>query len=124
MAYSAYVLVGASRSALSKTFQPKFNDFIGHHVTIEFGIDADAPVPEVPDTIRVVGYTCDDSLEALIVEVNGSIRRPDGKVYHITWSLDREAGRKPVHSNQVIDDQWFTRIDSDIDIIVEPKVLR
>jgi hypothetical protein len=36
-------------------------------------------------------------VEALVVELNGSTKRPDGNTYHITWSLAE--GRKPVESN-------------------------
>jgi len=37
-----------------------------------------------------------------LVELNGSTRRSDGRLYHITWSLDRSKGKKPFHTNDII----------------------
>jgi len=57
--------------------------------------------------IKVVGYVDDgEGLEALVVSVNGSTERPDGKIYHITWSLNE--GRKPVESNDLLAKKVYT----------------
>ena len=100
--YSAYVLTDETRDALLKAFPPKFPDVIAHHITIELG--GKTP-PEAAD-IQVVGRGSDDSLEALVVAINGHTKRPDGSTYHITWSLDRSKGRKPVDSNKVLEFGW------------------
>ena len=102
MAYSGYEISDADRAKLARVFPPKFSDFIGHHVTWQFGVDPDTAELPSDSNIRVVGYAGDDSLECLVVEVNGSIRRPDRATLHITWSLDRNAGRKPVDSNELL----------------------
>lgn len=100
--YTAYVLDAKSRRELSKHFPPKYPEFVGHHATVKFGVPKDAPKPR-PADVEVVGYADDgEGLEALVVAVNGSTQRPDGSVYHITWSLDRSMGRKPVHSNALV----------------------
>jgi 8-oxo-dGTP pyrophosphatase MutT (NUDIX family) len=104
-AYTAYVLTDASRAKLLEKFPPKFPDVIAHHVTLKFGVPQDSAAPE-PADLKVVGYTADDSLEAAIVSVNGSTERPDGSTYHVTLSLDRSKGRKPVHSNAVVQQGW------------------
>lgn len=101
MAYLAYELSAADRAKLARIFPPKFSDFIGHHCTYKFGVMADAPLPPEA-SLRVVGFASDDSLECLVVDVDGSIRRPDRGTFHITWSLDRSAGRKPVDSNELL----------------------
>lgn len=103
--YTGFELDKKSRGSLLSKFPPKFSDVIAHHVTYKFGVGEDA-VPSEPKSARIVGYASDDSLEAYVVEINGSITRPDGKVYHITWSLDRSKGRKPVHSNNLIASGW------------------
>lgn len=104
MAYSAFEITSEDRVKLARVFPPKFSDFIGHHCTFKFPANPDDPndLPMDSDVLCVVGYASDDSLECLVVEVNGSVRRPKGGTYHITWSLDRNAGRKPVDSNEVL----------------------
>lgn len=101
MSYVAFVLSDISRAKIIERFKPKFPDVIAHHVTHRMGVS------NIVDTtnhiIAVYGYVKDDSLEALLVTVNGRSTRPDGKKYHITLSLDRSLGRKPVDSNKVIE---------------------
>ena len=90
-----------SRAHLAGIFPPKFPEFIGHHISIRHA-KSDVPLPEAKD-IKVIGYACDDAgIEALLVSVDGTTTRPDGKTYHITWSLDRDAGFKPVNSNDLL----------------------
>ena len=48
-----------------------------------------------------------EAIECLVVEIDGSSARPDGRTYHITLSLDREAGAKPVHSNDLLKRQGW-----------------
>ncbi len=68
-------------------------------------------------SIKVVGYAFDAAgIEALVVEVNGSILRLDNKIYHITMSLDRTAGFKPVDSNTLISQKGFTKLTHAINI--------
>lgn len=102
MGYLAYVLDEASRATLLKHFPPKFPDVVAHHVTLQHP----APMPDVDPTervsIKVIGYAEDDSLETLIVEIDGRVQRPDGKVFHCTWSMDKAKGRKAKESNDLI----------------------
>lgn len=101
MGYTGFEISGEDRAKLARVFPPKFPDFIGHHVTWKFGVQEDSPLPSA-NSLRVVGYAADESLECLVVEVDGNIRRPDRGILHITWSLDRSAGRKPVDSNELL----------------------
>jgi hypothetical protein len=104
--YNGWEVSEASRAQLADVFPPKFSEFIGHHITLKMGVKSDAPLPEAT-SFQVVGYACnEDGLEALVVSVDGDTTRPDGKTYHITWSLDREAGFKPFHSNALISSGW------------------
>lgn len=123
-AYTAYVLDDASKNILAERFPPKYPEFIGHHITVEFGVPADTDVP-VPANIKVIGYKdSGDGLEALVVSVNGSTRRPDGQTYHITWSLDRSK-YSPVDSNGLLraDGGRFTLVRT-IPISTAPQTLR
>lgn len=101
--YDAYVLTESARVRLLQAFAPKFPDVIAHHVTQTYGRpELDEDQYGTSHVITVRGYVCDESLEAVVVSVDGVRQRPDGKLYHITLSLDRSKGRKPVESNQLI----------------------
>ena len=107
MGYIAFVPNEASRRMVLQNFPPKFPDVICHHVTLEFGVP-----PERLEAVRdrfdgglfeVKGIVSDEEkLEALIVYVNCVHTRPDGGIYHMTHSLDRSKGAKPVHSNELV----------------------
>lgn len=103
MSYTAFKLDAHSREQLLKRFPPKFPEVIAHHVTVTLGVN---PVNRIltgfMQEIEVVGYAVDDGIEAIVVSVDGSITRKDGNIFHITLSLDRSLGRKPVDSNKVI----------------------
>jgi len=103
MSYIAFELDKKSRNILKQQFPPKYADFIGHHITYNPGAKKTDKIPHEPKSVVVVGYADDgESIEALVVEVNGKALRPDGKAYHITWSIDRSKGRKPAHSNALV----------------------
>ena len=121
--YTALVLDKKSRKTLRDRFPPKYPDFIGHHITMKFGVPKDTPKPSQPKSIAVVGYKDDEKgVEALIIAVNGKTKRPDGSTYHVTWSIDRSAGRKPVDSNKILKG-GFDKIDP-ISIKISPEVLK
>jgi len=106
--YQAFELSSESRSKLAAQFPPKFPEFIGHHITYKTGVKSDVPLPEA-STFTVVGYAVDEEgIEALVVEVDGSSVREDGRTYHITWSLDRSKGFKPVKSNDLLKNGYQT----------------
>jgi len=99
--YTAHVLDEESRMMLLMKYPPKYSKVIAHHVTLEFGVPSDTPPPNYAD-VKLMGYTdSGDGLEALVVSVNGSTKRPDGKIYHITWSLDPDK-YSPKDSNDLL----------------------
>lgn len=109
--YEAFVLDEQTRQELLKQFPPKFPEWIGHHITHRFGISQEKHQPSNQlHQFKVVGYAEDVGIEALVVAVDGNTKRPDGKVYHVTWSLDRAKGRKPVDSNKVIAEKGYTKV--------------
>lgn len=121
MGYTAYVLDDASRQLLAKQFPPKYPKFIGHHVTVKFGVPKDA-APPPPAKVTVVGYAdSGDGLEALIVTINGLTEREDGSVFHITWSLD-PTKYKPKDSNGLVKGVQHHQFD-DIVINAVPATL-
>lgn len=119
--YQAFEISDSSRSQLARIFPPKFPEFIGHHITYKIGVKSDQPLPEA-ESFTVIGYACDDDgIEALVVEVDGTSTRPDGKTFHITWSLDRSAGFKPVNSNDLIAAHGYDKISNPINIAAIAK---
>jgi hypothetical protein len=119
--YTAYVLDKASRLTLAEQFPPIYSDFIGHHITVEFGVPKDTQPPPSA-VLKVVGHVdSGDGLEALVVSVNGETQRPDGKVYHITWSLER-GKYKPVDSNRIIATHGYKKVPA-IAFSATPAVL-
>ena len=101
MGYTAYNLTTDSIKSLKKIFPPKFSKFIGHHITVNFGVKKDAALPSKNATVLVTGYLYDtNGLEVLLVNINGKSKRADGSLYHITWSLENKF--KPVDNNKLI----------------------
>lgn len=98
--YTSYQLTQTARKQLLAVFPPKYEKVIAHHVTHTFGVLRGTPTPQ-PANIKVVGYTNNSNgIEALIVSVDGDITRPDGSVFHITWSLDPDIF-KPVAASEL-----------------------
>ena len=80
--YVALNLTEASRQRILERFPPKFSEIKADHITYDFGVEADAELPEISD-VRLHAYVCDEeSLEALIVSVNGSTQRPQSHFPH------------------------------------------
>jgi hypothetical protein len=106
------------RERLLERFPPKYERTIADHVTLQAGASADTPLPREVNA-EIVGRADDgDSLECLVVEIDGTTDRPDGSTYHITWSLGR--GRRAKESNDVLRDRGWKPIDRPIPIPLEP----
>ena len=99
-------------------FPPVYENVIADHVTLRVGATPDTPLPRKP-AAQIVGRANDgDSLECLVVKLDGATDRPDGSTYHITWSLG--PGRKARESNDVLRDQGWDYIDAPIEIDLQP----
>jgi hypothetical protein len=106
------------RERLLERFPPRYKNAIADHVTLHVGATPQTPLPHKPDA-RIVGR-CDDenSLECLVVEIDGTTDRPDGSTYHITWSLG--PGRNARQSNDVLGDRGWQPISTPIRVELEP----
>lgn len=108
--YNGYLLQPSSRKYMLQHYPPKYNKVFAHHITHQFGVYETLP-PEI-DIARVIGYrNSEDGLEAFVVEINGNIKRPDGKFFHITYSLDPNK-YKPKDSNTLIEKMGYIPIKS------------
>ena len=107
----------AERAALLERFPPRYAETIADHVTLKSNA-AGEPLPE-PVKAKIVGRADDDdSLEAMVVAISGSVGRPDGSTFHITWSLG--PGRRARESNDVIRDKGWEPLDEPIPVSLEP----
>lgn len=94
---------------------------IAKHITLAGHAAEDAPLPTETDA-TVIGHADDgEGLEALVVAIAGSARRPDGRVFHITWSLDRALGRKAVESNELLTRDGWRPLAVPIEITIIPS---
>src|ERR1041385_6766514 len=105
--YLAYTLSASSRNDVLHHFKPKYAEVIAQHVTYKFPAKSTDELPPAVKEAHVVCYEdSGDGIEAVVVEINGSTKRPDGKLFHITLSLDRAKGKKPVHSNDLVNKKF------------------
>ena len=107
------------REVLIARFPPKYENEVADHVTLRVGATPETPLPRVPESARIIGRADDgNSLECLVVELDGTTDRPDGSTYHITWSLGSH--RKARESNDVLRDQGWERLPAPIDVTLQP----
>ena len=105
------------RAALLERFPPGYQRVIADHVTLESNAAASPLPPDVDGAI--VGRTDDEaSLEALVVTIDGSVDRPDGSTFHITWSLG--PGRRAKESNDVLKARGWTKFEQPIPLRLVP----
>lgn len=117
-----YVLTEQSRNELLRIFPPSFPDVICHHITHKFNSSDVHDLPPAPSSVQVVGYAISDNVECLVVSINGKNKRPDGKLYHITHSIDRAVGATPKMSNDVLIG-GFMKLES-INIMASPEIVK
>lgn len=105
----------AERASLLDQHPPRYAQPVADHVTLEVG-GRDLP-PEVKAAI--VGRTDDErGVEAMVVTIDGSVDRPDGSIYHITWSL--EPGRAARVSNDVLKERGWSELDHPLPLTLVP----
>lgn len=114
---TGWKLTERDRAELLERFPPRYQRIVADHVTQKVA-DGPAPVPG-PVPAQVIGRADDsDSLECLVVAIDGSPNRPDGSTYHITWSLG--PGRAAKESNDLLRACGWTAIDQPISIDLRP----
>lgn len=109
-------LRASERLSLLELLPVQFDDIIADHITYSSGNDFANLLPELR-TAFIIGHSSDNlGVQAMIIKINESIFRPDGKIFHITWSLDLSSNRRPAESNHVIMENGWNRFESIIEI--------
>jgi hypothetical protein len=117
---AGWLLHPEDRDRLLAVFPPAYPEVVAHHVTLRSGVPEDFPLPTETEGF-VVGSADDDAgVQALVVEIGGTTRRPDGSTYHVTWSLG--PGRRAVESNDAIRDRGWTATAERHQVRLEPTV--
>ncbi len=123
MAYSGWLLPDHERNWLLEAIKPIYPDVIAHHVTLDFGKRDKLQMP--PQVSAAIVGVADDGkgVQTLIVEIDGSVERPTiGGTFHITWSIDKEAGFKPMDSNKAIAVYGWAPLGKPISVQLFPKI--
>ena len=111
-------LPGDERKLLLDRFRPKYEKVVADHVTLSTGATPQTPLPKEVSA-EIVGRTDDgDSLECLVVALDGTTDRPDGSTYHITWSLG--PGRRARESNDVLRERGWQPLGEPLPVRLEP----
>jgi len=101
--YLAFKLTEASRKEILGYFKPKYKRIDCDHITVAYNITEEIK-PLIENlknaSLEVVGYQYGEGVDCVAVEVNGSTKRPDGSIYHVTLSV--KGGHKPEESNAVL----------------------
>lgn len=106
------------REQLLARWPPRYPRAVADHVTLRSRVAAHATLPAERECL-VVGRADDGrGVEAMVVQVAGTSRRPDGGTYHITWSLAE--GREARESNQVIAERGFSPVEPPVPVALRP----
>ena len=101
----------AQRDQLLERFPPRYPDAVADHVTLQ----TNAEGQQLPDPVEgaIIGHADDgDGVEAMVVTIDGETARPDGSVFHITWSLDKAKGRRARESNDLLKNRDWQEVES------------
>ena len=108
------------RMRLLDLLAPAYPDVVADHVTLNSHVGPDAPLPQ-PAAGEIIGEADDgQGVQAMVVRVDGTTDRPGGGTYHITWSLDRDRGRAPIESNDVIASQGWKPLAEPLRVALHP----
>jgi|GEM_PF-6682697 len=88
-AYTCYLLHEDEKAKLEKLVGGyAFPSRRADHVTVNHAAENADDLPRL-NNVLVYGFASDlKGIEAFLVEVNGERKSPDGRYYHMTWSLN------------------------------------
>ncbi len=105
----------SEREQLLRDHPPRYAQAVADHVTLKPG------GTDLPGEVKaaIVGRTDDEQgVEAMVVTIDGTVDRPDGSTYHITWSLG--PGRRAKESNDVLKERGWQELDHPVPVTLTP----
>ena len=121
MSYSGYLLTDASRAKLIEAFPPMYDDVIAHHITWKFPSDE---MPPESFKAYINGYGIDEKVEAVSVVLQNSILCPNSTPFHITLSVNRDAGGKPAMSKLLEYNFYAVEFENTIVLEIVPQIFK
>lgn len=107
------------RARLLALFPPRYVTVVADHVTLVY--DPADPILPIETAGEIVGEADDGrGVQALVVSIGGTTRRPDGSTYHLTWSLAE--GRKGKESNDVLRRQGWIDLSAPVPLSLTPRL--
>ena len=109
-----------ARASCSSAFRRAMPNAVADHVTLE------DPTPKAtrcrrPVDAEIVGRADDgDSLEAMVVTIDGTTDRPDGSTFHITWSLDEPGPPRRAKAMTCSANAAGSSLDEPVPVTLEP----
>ena len=104
----------------ARRFRPLFPKVIAHHVTYAY---PDDKMPPAIASAHIVGYSSNEKIECFVVSIDGSIDRPSGGIFHLTYSLDPEQKATPKQSNDLLHEGWEL-LEAPFKIELYPKLIK
>ena len=106
------------RKKLLHEHPPRYQEAVADHVTLKVGST------QLPAEVRaaIIGHADDQQgVEAMVVSIDGTTDRPDGSIFHITWSLG--PGRTAKESNDVLKERGWQALQHPIPVTLTPAHL-
>lgn len=117
--FVGWLLDSRDRTELLVAIPPRYKAIVAHHVTLVYDPDRQDLPRET--TGEIVGVADDGrGVQAVVVRIGGRVARPDGSIFHITWSLGPE--RRAWESNAVLSAQGWTPLSAPIAVRLEPTL--
>ena len=118
--YSGWELTLDERRKIYAAIKPVYNDIFWQRLVHEFG----ATEPPTATSGEVVGWWDKGEGQQLVIfEIDGSLTRPDGHLYHLSWSRDHvKMQRKPLQSWKHPDLTDFQRLDQPFSVVLTPRL--
>lgn len=115
---TGWLLAEEERAVLLARFPARYENVVALHVTLRTGATAATPLPRKV-AAELVGRADDGAgVECMVVALDGTIDRPDGSIYHITWSL--AAGRSARESNDVLRTRGWQALPAPVAVTLIP----
>jgi len=94
--FSGWEVELSERRKIYQVIRPIYNDIYWQYLVCQYGANA-APLATCGE---VVGwYDNHEGQQLVLFSIDGSLHRPDGRYFHLSWSRDHVLmGRKPLQS--------------------------